>query len=279
MLTAEWMTEPDFQHSRKMMLNCSGIAEVTHLWQCVRPPVSISCQRPASVSCEGNKPTGTHERHTWRWMIGLFEQVTRSCSSEETRQTFALVNWSSSKTASGKLWKATLILISGASKCTVAPPTTSTRLKKTWRAQVIWTQFCFTDQLFLIKRFCLVFLTPRRPRQRRSDAKQPGNQMFRRRPRQRERYKRGSVWLRVEREGSWNSLQRVELWLSESTLPNILLTHTFHNTGRCCWAVGFTILLLLGHTHHQDTGLRHCLTRASIKRDNSHPQYTNSGWH
>ncbi|XP_037540471.1 scavenger receptor cysteine-rich type 1 protein M130 [Nematolebias whitei] len=55
MLTAEWMTELDFQHSRKMMLNCSGIAEVTHLWQCVRPPVSVACQRPASVSCEGHR--------------------------------------------------------------------------------------------------------------------------------------------------------------------------------------------------------------------------------
>lgn len=158
MLTAEWMTELDFQHSRKMMLNCSGIAEVTHLWQCVRPPVSTSCRRPASVSCEGKKPTNTYERHTWRWMIGSFEQVTGNCSSKETRQTFALVNWSSSKTAIGKLWKATLILRSGASKCTVAPPTTSPRLKKAWRAQVIWTQFCFIDQLFLIKRFCLVFL-------------------------------------------------------------------------------------------------------------------------
>ncbi|XP_017266705.1 scavenger receptor cysteine-rich type 1 protein M130 [Kryptolebias marmoratus] len=54
MLKANWMTPDDFQNSKKMMINCSGINKMTHLWQCVRS-ASKSCHHPASVSCYGHK--------------------------------------------------------------------------------------------------------------------------------------------------------------------------------------------------------------------------------
>ncbi|KAK5621494.1 hypothetical protein CRENBAI_003996 [Crenichthys baileyi] len=52
-LRSEWMHLEDFQNVERMEMNCSGIADVTHPWQCVQS-ASPSCALPVLIMCKGH---------------------------------------------------------------------------------------------------------------------------------------------------------------------------------------------------------------------------------
>ncbi|XP_023196450.1 scavenger receptor cysteine-rich type 1 protein M130-like isoform X1 [Xiphophorus maculatus] len=54
-VTSQWMTTEKFMSSQhRALINCAGIQNVKHLWQCVES-LSSTCAGPAAVSCEGHK--------------------------------------------------------------------------------------------------------------------------------------------------------------------------------------------------------------------------------
>nr|XP_040050187.1 scavenger receptor cysteine-rich type 1 protein M130 isoform X2 [Gasterosteus aculeatus aculeatus] len=53
-VTQQWLGWKGFRQKNKMMVKCSGIENVTHLWQCAVGERS-SCQKPASVICTGHE--------------------------------------------------------------------------------------------------------------------------------------------------------------------------------------------------------------------------------
>lgn len=54
-VTSQWMTTEKFVRLQQgALINCAGIQNVKHLWQCVES-LSSTCAGPAAVSCKGNK--------------------------------------------------------------------------------------------------------------------------------------------------------------------------------------------------------------------------------
>ncbi|KAM9751940.1 scavenger receptor cysteine-rich type 1 protein M160 [Menidia menidia] len=53
-LTGSWVSQASFTPTNKMRFDCSGVANATHLWQCVSGE-ETSCRKPATVICEAHE--------------------------------------------------------------------------------------------------------------------------------------------------------------------------------------------------------------------------------
>lgn len=83
----EWKEWTENLPGEQMMVNCSGLGRVDHLWQCVSRP-QHRCTAPASVLCAGTTlASDSLPCYVRVWLKRGFQQTPGSCSSEQTAPT------------------------------------------------------------------------------------------------------------------------------------------------------------------------------------------------
>lgn len=142
-----WEVPEEFEGSKKMVVNCSGIEGLDNLWQCAPQP-NQKCSIPAFVICTGNTHKLTHILCLLKCCYtsvncenASFEQITSACKSNGNNQMSVKGSCKLRKIVTGGIInQRRLLRMLGAIKCTVIKASVTQLRVANWNAQVKqWT--------------------------------------------------------------------------------------------------------------------------------------------